>query len=266
MRRLRAAGFAVVCGLWLGWSGAARAELEDEERFSDDAYPGSAFVGLFDPKIPSEDRTPLAYQISTDSLMDVVRYFRRQWSLRGLLVAIDGDFERYLVVSAFDTRAALERSVVVRTQGRTTVILHTRRNLDRLFREARPHNGSVTVSETGLGGLAKVRTQVREGDVGAVARALKAEWSAQGFREDTEATQPRGEVYTLVVRRGREQVTTVLTPVDGELTGVVEVREGEERNARQETGVDGGGGGSGGFDGRKRSPRGSEQRPIGILP
>ena len=84
-------------------------------------YPGTILTevgeGLLADGVPQR----LAYFVTSDSVETVADYFYRRWLADGQLTLVDGDFEQALMVSAFSTIDAVQRAVILRSQGRMTV-------------------------------------------------------------------------------------------------------------------------------------------------
>ncbi len=85
------------------------------------AYPGTVLTRIGERLIVDGVPQQLAYFVARDPLEAVALYFLREWGNKGYLTTADGDFRQEIVVSAFCTREAIQRAVVLRAQGRMTI-------------------------------------------------------------------------------------------------------------------------------------------------
>jgi hypothetical protein len=93
------------------------------------AYPGTVLTRIGERLIVDGVAQQLAYFVARDPLEAVARYFLQQWKDKGYLTTADGDFRREIVVSAFCTREAIQKAVVLRAQGRMTIGFSVLRSL-----------------------------------------------------------------------------------------------------------------------------------------
>jgi hypothetical protein len=85
------------------------------------AYPGAVLTRIGELLIVDGVRQQLAYFVARDPIDAVALYFLGEWKGRGYFTTADGDFRQEIVVSAFCTREAIQRAVVLRAQGRITI-------------------------------------------------------------------------------------------------------------------------------------------------
>ena len=176
-------------------------------------YPGTILTevgeGLFADGVPQR----IGYFATSDSVETVAEYFYRRWVAEGLPTVVDGDVEQALIVSAFSTIDAVQRSVILRSQGRTTVGFSVMRALrfehppptlagdieGRLFTHGVVSEAN-TLKSSGRtillhSGLARARQSVIE--------RLKSS-GCTGFREESmaiEAICPDGQMRSLLVEQ-----------------------------------------------------------------
>jgi hypothetical protein len=93
------------------------------------AYPGTVLTRIGERLIVDGMPQQLAYFVARDPLEAVARYFLRKWGEKGYLTTADGDFPQGIVVSAFCTREAIQKAVVLRAQGRMTIGFSVLRSL-----------------------------------------------------------------------------------------------------------------------------------------
>ena len=84
-------------------------------------YPGTILTEVGEGMLADGAPQRMAYFVTSDSVETVAEYFYRSWIAKGQLTFVDGDFEQALIVSAFSTVDAIQRAVILRAQGRTTV-------------------------------------------------------------------------------------------------------------------------------------------------
>jgi hypothetical protein len=93
------------------------------------AYPGTVLTRIGERLIVDGVPQQLAYFVARDPLEAVALYFLREWRGKGYVTTADGDFRQEIVVSAVCTREAIQRAVVLRAQGRTTIGFSVLRSL-----------------------------------------------------------------------------------------------------------------------------------------
>jgi hypothetical protein len=93
------------------------------------AYPGTVLTRIGERVIVDGVPQQLAFFVASDPLEAVARYFLQQWRDKGYLTTADGDLRREVVVSAFCTREAIQKAVVLRAQGRMTIGFSALRSL-----------------------------------------------------------------------------------------------------------------------------------------
>jgi len=84
-------------------------------------YPGTILTEVGEGMLADGVPQRVAYFVTSDSVETVAEYFYRKWIAEGQLTFVDGDFEQSLIVSAFSTIDAVQRAVILRAQGKTTV-------------------------------------------------------------------------------------------------------------------------------------------------
>ncbi len=93
------------------------------------AYPGAVLTRIGERLIVDGVPQQLAYFVARDPLEAVALYFLREWAGKGYLTTADGDFRQEIVVSAFCTREAIQRAVVLHAQGKMTIGFSVLRSL-----------------------------------------------------------------------------------------------------------------------------------------
>jgi hypothetical protein len=84
-------------------------------------YPGAIHTHLGDDLSLDGFSFRIAYFTTRDSIRIVAKYFFQEWKQQGYPTVVEGDFEGEAVVSAFSTRTALQRAVVLRRQRDKTL-------------------------------------------------------------------------------------------------------------------------------------------------
>ncbi len=92
-------------------------------------YPGTVLTRIGERLIVDGMPQQLAYFVARDPIETVAPYFLREWGEKGYLTTADGDFRQGIVVSAFCTREAIQKAVVLRAQGRMTIGFSVLRSL-----------------------------------------------------------------------------------------------------------------------------------------
>jgi hypothetical protein len=190
------------------------------------AYPGTVLTRIGQRLIVDGLPQQLAYFVARDPPEAVARYFLREWGEKGYLTTSDGDFRQGIVVSAFCTREAIQRAVVLRAQGRMTIGFSVLRSLrgvsiplnvqpsveGHLFiHDSRPENAAGKGSHRTLLlnlGLAQARQRVIE-----QLRATDCRVVDEGALT-IESECPVGRIRTLLVAQSPDLTAVLETSVE----------------------------------------------------
>lgn len=227
--------------LLLLWGSASRAEQELA------LYPGTVHTRIGEDLLIGGQPHRMAWFTTTDSLVEVARYFHGSWTRRGYPVVVDGDPRRELVVSAFFTREGLQRAVVLRTHLGRTVGFTVLKDLWLYEKPERTSGGhfiqvegalfSADVgSRDGAGGSLH-RTQVVERGLDTVRQELAASFTAAGYSLMRESGGRLDGQRTLVLEhaRGEGQMLTTLVELEPSRVAVSQTWVGTDGARREET-------------------------------
>jgi len=84
-------------------------------------YPAAIHTHLGDDLSLDGFSFRIAYFTTRDSIRIVANHFFQEWKQQGYPTVVEGDFEGEAVVSAFSTRTAVQRAVVLRSQRDKTL-------------------------------------------------------------------------------------------------------------------------------------------------
>src|ERR1700687_2384038 len=96
-------------------------------------YPGAIHTHLGDDLSLDGFSVRIAYFTTRDSIRVVANHFFQEWNQQGYPTVVEGDFEGEAVVSAFSTRTAVQRAVVLRLQRGKTLGFSMVRQLESHF-------------------------------------------------------------------------------------------------------------------------------------
>lgn len=202
-------------------------------------YPGTVHTRIGNDLVIAGEYYRLAYFTTPDPLDKVADYFAKQWMEQGYPTAMDGDRKEECVVSALYTREGLQRGVVLRRHLGKTLGFTVLRDLWSRA-PSKPAPGLVKLEGTLYSqdmatrddpGGSQHRTALVTGRMADVQLRVDAELKRQGYEPLRQsALQVAGAPrVTMEHARKGEQVVTTLSPVDDELTAVLQMWIGSDR-------------------------------------
>ncbi len=190
------------------------------------AYPGTVLTRIGERLIVDGVPQQLAYFVARDPLEAVALYFLREWGNKGYLTTADGDFRQEIVVSAFCTREAIQRAVVLRAQGRMTIgfsVLRSLRAHSAPLNVQPPVEGHLFVHDSRAANDARKgshRTLLLNAGLAQARQKVIEQLRATGCRVVDEATLsiesrcPVGRVRTLLVAQSPDLTAVLETIVE----------------------------------------------------
>ncbi len=187
-------------------------------------YPGAVHTRIGGDLRIGGELYRIAYFQTDDALEIVARFFHQQLEREGYPVTVHGDGRAHVVITAFDTRAGLARSVFLRVHGKKTLGFTSLKDLWSSAPEEEPTalDGALFVQRIG-DAQSTQRTALFEGDIPTVRARLLAQLRGEGFQPVRERTDEKGGVLLELQSRTARMTLVLVAPEPG-LTAVTQTR------------------------------------------